>query len=52
VRWGALAPRGARRAGDGARAPMAEPIYRSATAVRHAEIFLPKLDIFSFSVHA
>jgi hypothetical protein len=52
VRWGALAPHGARRARDGARVPMAKPIYRLAMAVRHAEIFLPNLDIFSFSMHA
>jgi hypothetical protein len=31
---------------------MAEPIYRPAMAILHAEIFLPNLDIFSFSVHA
>jgi hypothetical protein len=52
VRWGALAPRGARRAKDAARAPMAEPIYRAAMAVCHAEIFLPNLDIFSFFARA
>jgi hypothetical protein len=34
VRWGALAPRGAQRAGDGARVSMVEPIYRPAMAVR------------------
>jgi hypothetical protein len=52
VRWGALAPHGAWRARDGARVPMAEPIYRPAMVVRHAKIFLPNLDILSFSVHA